>query len=166
MKKRLFRLVVLAGGVWGLAACARVSDGALLVFSIRLPAIAVVDGQLLQGEVVLLTDRTGTVTLKAASKNQIPQAGAAKAAVTNCVGQLRYTSTTAGVIDLRCDGAVESELRFTMLGETRGYAYSQATVVPVSLTYGLAPDEAKAYLKLPPNRQLVARQGSADLELR
>ena len=175
MEKRLFMFAVLAGCLWGVGGCARVSDGALLVFSTRVPAFAVVEGQLLQGEVVLLTDRTGSATLKANSKFQGSQAvnqqsgvatSAVAQAVTQCVGQLRYTSTTAGVLDLRCDGAVQAELRFTMLSETRGYAYSQTPSPAVSLTYGLAPDEAKAYLKPPPNKQLRARPGSADLELR
>lgn len=166
MKKRLFALVVLGGCVCILAACARVAEGTLLVFSTRVAAIAVVDGQLLQGEVVLLTDRTGTATLKSTANTPRPAPGMGKPAVTQCVGQLRYTSTVAGVFDLRCDAAVQAELRFTMLSETRGYAYSQAATPAVSLTYGLAPEQAKAYLKLPPNKQLVARPGSPDLELR
>jgi hypothetical protein len=124
--------------------------GALLVFSTRVPVISVVGAQLLQGDVLLLTDRITASTLKTNSKTQSPQVGAGNTVVTNCMGQLRHTGTVADVMDLRCEGAVEAELRFTMLSETRGYTYTQATVVPVSLTYGLAQDEAGAYLNFSP----------------
>jgi hypothetical protein len=149
----------------GLMACAQVSDGSLLIFSSRVPAIALVNGQLLQGEVQLMPDRTGSATLTTRTKPP-SAAGADNARITSCVGQLRYTSSVAGAIDLRCSGGVAAELAFTMLSETRGYAYSQTSGVPVSMTYGLAPDEARAYLKVPDDKRLLVRPGSADSELR
>lgn len=164
MKQRLFAFSVLAGLAVALVGCAQVTDASLLVFSTRTPAIAVVNGQLLQGEVLLQPDRTGSATLKSAAQGQAT--GADPSVVSSCVGQLRYTSTVAGSIDLRCNGGIGEELRFTMLSETRGYAYGQSPAVPISLTYGLTVTEAKAYLKLPPGKQLVARAGSNDLELR
>lgn len=145
--------------------CAQVADGSLLIFSSRVPAIALVNGQLLQGEVQLLPDRTGSATLSARAKPlSAPSADAGR--ISSCVGQLRYTSSAAGAIDLRCSGGVAAELAFTMLSETRGYAYSQTPGVSVSMTYGLAPDEARAYLKVPGDKRLVVRAGSSDLELR
>ena len=164
MKQLLFASTLLASVVAGLGACAQVSEGSLLLFSTRVPAIALVDGQLLQGEVVLLPNRTGSVALQSSASK--PGGGGDKKLVSSCVGQMRYTSTVAGVMDVRCDGGVETELRFNMLSDTKGYAYSQALGVPVSLTYGLAPDEARAYLKLPANKQLMGRLDSPELELR
>ena len=150
--------------LWAATGCAQVSDGSLLIFSSRVPAIALVNGQVLQGEVQLMPDRTGSATLS--SRTKPPSAGADSARITSCVGQLRYTSSVAGTIDLRCNAGVGVELVFTMLSNTRGYAYSQAPGVSVSMTYGLAPDEARAYLELPSGRALVLRPGSSDLELR
>ena len=49
--------------------------GALLMFSNRVPAISVAGGQLLQGDVLLLTDRTAASTLKVNSKTQRSQVG-------------------------------------------------------------------------------------------
>lgn len=159
--------MVVMGFALGLVGCAQVSEVSLLIFSTRVPAIALVNGQLLQGEVQLLPDRTGAVTLSANTKTQSAMGtGADKSFITSCVGQLRYTSTVAGVIDLRCSGGIACELVFTMLSETRAYAYGQLAGVPVSMTYGLTPDEAKAYLKLPTDKRLVARPGSSELELR
>jgi hypothetical protein len=152
--------------LWGATGCAQVSDGSLLIFSSRVPAIALVNGQLLQGEVQLMPDRTGSATLAARAKPLGASSGADSARITSCVGQLRYTSSVAGAIDLRCNTGVAVELVFTMLGSTRGYAYSQALGAPVSMTYGLTPDEARAYLQLPSGRALVVRPGSSDLELR
>ena len=150
--------------VLGLSGCAQVADGSLLVFSSRVPAIALVNGQLLQGEVQLMPDRTGSTTLTSHAKPL--STGTDNARIASCVGQLRYTSSVAGAIDLRCSGGVAAELAFTMLSSTRGYAYSQTPGVSVSMTYGLAPDEARAYLKLPDDKRLVLRPGSSDLELR
>jgi hypothetical protein len=150
----------------GLMACAQVSDGSLLIFSSRVPAIALVNGQLLQGEVQLMPDRTGSATLTNRTKPLSTGSGADNAHITSCVGQLRYTSSVAGAIDLRCSGGVAAELAFTMLSETRGYAYSQTPGVSVSMTYGLTPDEARAYLKVPDDKRLLVRPGSAYLELR
>jgi hypothetical protein len=117
------------------------------------------------GDVLILMDRIGACILKANSKTQSSQVGAGNTAMTNCVGQLRYTSTVAGVIDLRCDAAFKAKLQFTMLSEMHGYTCSQATETSVSLVYGFAPDEAKAYLELPPNKQLFSGVGGANLEL-
>lgn len=171
MKQRQFAssavagVAAIAGLAFGLSGCAQVSDGSLLIFSSRVPAIALVHGQLLQGEVQLMPDRTGSATLTTRTK-PLSGAGADNARITSCVGQLRYTSSVAGAIDLRCSGGVAAELAFTMLSETRGYAYSQTPGVSVSMTYGLAPDEARAYLKLPDDKRLLVHSGSADLELR
>jgi hypothetical protein len=166
MKKLQYAGILVASVAWGLTGCAQVSEVSGLLFSTTVPAIALVNGQLLQGEVLLLNDRSGRATLKSSAKPPTTGSSAEKNFVSSCIGQLRYTSTVAGVLDLRCDGGVQTELRFTMLSETRGYAYGQTPHVAVSLTYGLTSDEAKAYLKLPANKQLVGRLDGPELELR
>lgn len=148
----------------GLTACARVADSSLQLFSTTVPAIAMVQGQLLQGEAQLAPDRTGTVTLAGDADASEPLAGASP--VARCVGRLRYTSTAAGIIDLRCSTGVAAELRFTLLSETRGYAYGESAGGPVSLALGLSPQEARAFLSVPANKQLLERPETHTLELR
>ena len=46
-----------------LAGCANLNDTGMSILSTRVPAFAVINGQLVQGDMTLYTDRTGTVTL-------------------------------------------------------------------------------------------------------
>lgn len=146
--------VVIVTALVILTGCARINDYASWPLTSSMDALAIVNGQLLQGEVKLLTDRTGKVTL-----------AAAKGPVTSCVGGLRFTGTTAGAIDLRCNDGSVVDMQFALLSEARGYAYGQTASGPVSLTFGLSNAQAQAYLKLPPNRKLVEVGKEKTLEL-
>jgi hypothetical protein len=137
-----------------LGGCAMVMDMSKRVFATPTNALAIVGEQVLIGDVVLGVDRTGSVTLNAE-----------KGQPDSCIGSMRYTSTMAGTIDLRCSGAVAAELQFRMLGNSRGYAYGQSDKVAVSLTFGLSNQEARAYLVVPPNKKLVENPESELLEL-
>jgi len=88
--------------------------------------------------------------------------------LSSCVGRFRYTGTTMGSMDLRCNNGATADLRMALMGETRGYGYGQtATGGPASLTFGLSPAEARAHLTVPAGRQLVDRKESGSgLELR
>jgi hypothetical protein len=143
----LTTLVILSG-------CARINDYASWPMSSSIDAIAIVNNQLLQGDVKLVPDRTGRATLSAA-----------QGPITSCVGALRFTGTTTGAIDLRCNDGSTVDLQFAMLSEARGYAYGQTASGPVSLTFGLSNAQAQAYLKLPPNRKLVETGKDKKLEL-
>ncbi|QDL54418.1 hypothetical protein [Rhodoferax aquaticus] len=160
-----WRTATALGLVGLLIGCARVSETSLLLFSTLLPATLVVDGQLLQGDMQLLPDRTGTMTVRSQRTAKTLQPSEA-APLVSCVGQLRYSATMHGVIDLRCNAGVETELRFNMLSATRGYAYGQTPQGPVSATFGLNTREARAYLTLPPGKQLVDTGDSYFFELR
>jgi hypothetical protein len=135
-----------------LGGCAMVNDRALRLFSSSANAYAIVNGQLLQGNMIFLPDRTGNLTL-----------ATDKGAITDCSGQVRYESTTGGSIDLRCSDGVTAQLRYSLLSETRGYAYGPATASAAagavtgaaSLTFGLPAAQAVAYLTAPPGKKLV-----------
>ena len=137
-----------------LSGCAKINDYASWPLTSSIDAIAIVDSQLMQGEVKLVPDRTGRVTLSAA-----------QGAITSCVGSLRFTGTTAGAIDLRCNDGSVLDMQFALLSEARGYAYGQMASGPVSLTFGLSNAEARAYLKVPANRKLVEGGKDKKLEL-
>ena len=137
-----------------LSGCAKMNEYASWPLTSSIAAVAIVNAQLLQGEVRLVPDRTGRVTLSAA-----------QGAVTSCVGSLRFTGTTAGAIDLRCNDGSAVDMQFAMLSEVRGYAYGQSASGPVSLTFGLSNAEAQAYLKVPAKRKLVEAGKDKKLEL-
>lgn len=140
----------------GLGGCALVNEASSLALSTAVPAQAVVSEQLVRGELVLSPDRTGLATLRA----DPPSGGdaAAKAdggpVLTSCVGRLRYTATTAGVVDLRCNDGAMAEVRVTLVSDTRGYGYGEGNTGLASMVFGMTPKEARAYLPVPPKAEI------------
>ncbi len=130
--------------VLALGACAKVNDKALGLFSSGADAYVIVDGQFLTGNVTLIPDRTGRLAFSADS-----------GPVTQCAGSMRHTASNAGMIDLRCNNGAVAQLQFTLITETRGYAYGAASGMPVSLTFGLSPGDARAFLTLPAGKKWV-----------
>jgi hypothetical protein len=129
--------------VVGLSACANFDNLSVQLGSSRPLAILQVQDQRLDGMVTLSPDRTGTLS---ATANQ--------GEPSTCMGQLRFTSTTQGVVDLRCNDGTAAVLQFSMLTSVKGYAYGASNKGPVALTLGMMDDEARAYLR--------TQTGSAD----
>jgi len=121
-----------------LSGCAQTYDLVMHLYASEVAAYAVVEDRLLSGRLRLYTDRTGTLTLN--------DAGAAL----DCMGALRYTSSTGGTIQLRCSNGVQTALTFQSLTETSGHGRSTSA----SLAYGLAPEQARAWLHPPTGQQI------------
>lgn len=153
MKSHSLWNMTAAAVVLGLAGCAMVNDKALHLFSSDAPAFAIVNGQLLEGAVTLLPDRTGHLGVTGS-----------KEPITSCSGFVRYESSTAGSIDLRCNDGTAASMRYSLLSETRGYAYGATANGTASLTFGLAPAQAAAYLTVPAGQKLVVRGEGLDLQ--
>lgn len=163
-----------------LSACADINDTGMAALATRVTAYAIVNEQLVQGEMTLYTDRTGTVALRvevakpAADHNSFDIISPAKPVerpvdrpiLNSCLGRFRYTATTYGVIDLRCNEGSTAEVRMALIGETRGYGYGQTTTGVVSLTFGMAPTEARAHLSAPLGKQLWETNSASGLEMR
>ena len=154
------RMVCCIGLLGAVAGCAQINDAGLAILSSKLPAIAIVDGQLLQGEIQLFPDHSGTVSVRSQGASGTGQNG-----TFSCIGRLRYTATSTGAIDLRCSGGVVGDLKMTLLGETRGYGYGPTASGAASLVFGMTAQESRAHLIVPPDRQLVERAGTSYLEL-
>jgi hypothetical protein len=152
------------------AGCADLNDTGLAALSYKVQAYAIVDEQLVKGEMVLFPNHTGTITLRADAAPldapAAPAAGLAKPAMTSCVGRFRYTGTTAGVIDLRCNDGAVADMRMALIGETRGYGYGYTATGLASVVFGFTPAQARAHLTVPPGRQLLERAEGDGLELK
>jgi hypothetical protein len=156
-----------------LVGCADINDTGLAALSYKVSAYAIVDEQLVQGEMVLFPDHTGTITLRAeavpagmvVAANNAPRPPG-KAVMTSCVGRMRYTGTTAGVIDLRCNDGAIADLRMALIGDTRGYGYGYTATGLASVVFGFTPAEARAHLTVPPGKQLLERAEGGGLELK
>lgn len=125
-------LALLLGG------CAKTNDLVMRLYASEVPAHAVVGEQLLGGTLRLYTDRTGTLTLQEADT------------ALRCMGTLRYTRSNGGTVQLQCSNGVQTTLDFVALTETSGHGLGSAA----SLAYGLAPQQARAWLRPPPGRQI------------
>ena len=169
----IFRFLI-ASVVAGLfAGCADLNDTGLAALSYKVAAYAIVDEQLVQGEMVLFPDHTGTITLRAqadpagmaVAANSAPRP-TGKAVMTSCVGRMRYPGTTAGVIDLRCNDGAIADLRMALIGDTRGYGYGYTAAGLASVVFGFTPAESRAHLTVPPGKQLLERTEGGALELK
>ena len=137
-----------------LGGCAKVNDKTLGWFSTNVDAFVIVNSQLLTGNVALIPDRTARLAFSDGS-----------GPVSSCAGSMRHTASNAGVIDLRCSDGSVAELQFSLITETRGYAYGSTAGGPVSLTFGLPPEEASAFLTAPAGKKLVQAKPGGTLTL-
>lgn len=159
---------------WVLTGCADLNDTGLSALSTRVPAFAIVNDQLLHGEMTLFPDHTGAVSLRgrvvsgdgAQGVVAAVQPPSGKIVLNSCVGRMIYTATTMGIVDLRCNDGSVVDLRVALIGETRGYGYGQTSAGLASLTFGLSTAESRAHLTVPANRQLMEGSDSSYLELR
>lgn len=154
MPLRIFVNVAVACTALWLAGCAKVNDTSLRLVSTRVDAFAVVNGQVLSGNVILIPDRTARVTFS-------PEKGAELA----CLGSMRHTATNSGSVELTCSDGTNTQLQYTLLTETRGYAYGTNAAGPASLVFGLSPQDARAYLTVPAGKRLVVQETDGLLQL-
>lgn len=123
-----------------LSGCAWMHSKAMRAVATPSLALAVIGDRLLTGKAVLYTDRSATIELS----NETDPA-------LDCMGTMNYTNSTGGVLDLRCNDGSQIRLPYTALSETKGRASGGG----VSVTYGLPPENARAWLTPPAGRRLV-----------
>jgi hypothetical protein len=93
MKQQPIRAAMVACVVFGLLGCAQINDTAFSLFSSSVSAVAIVDGQRMQGEMQVFPNRTGNVRLRA-----VDTAGSTAGPLTACMGRLRYTAAFTGAV--------------------------------------------------------------------
>jgi hypothetical protein len=172
--RTLTTLGMLAPVLTLIAACADLNDTGLAALATRVQAYAVVNEQLVQGEMTLYPNHTGTVALRVEVSQSTsvgidpnaPTKPVERPILNSCLGRFRYTATTYGSIDLRCNDGSSTDLRMALIGETRGYGYGQTATGLASLTFGMSPTEARAHLTTPPGKQLQESGTSSGLELK
>jgi hypothetical protein len=150
-----------------------VDDKAQALFASTSDAIALVNGQLLVGKLQIGIDHTGTLLLAQPAPAPVPKAAASgttsstatNISRTSCSGRFRYTSSTAGAVDLRCNDGTSVDMTIALLSVTRGYGYGQNAAGPASMTFGLTPQAARAYLLVPAGKQLKDAATAPFLEL-
>jgi hypothetical protein len=126
-----------------LSACANPSGARMGLFTTTTPVVAIVGGELYTGESVCFLDGTGRLDLHASTDP-------AQA----CSGRFRYESDHLGVGDMRCNGKTDASFQFRALSTMTGYGFGRAQEAEVSFAYGMTPEQATPYLRLPSGKKL------------
>ncbi len=137
-------VLCLALGGW-----ADVADAGLL--SSTGPVIAVLDGELLVGEVIAHFAGWGTIAVRSPSNPGL-----------TCVGEFSATDALGDAGQLRCSNGATAAFQFQRLSLRRGYGAGTSGSA-LSFTYGLTAEESAPYLKLPAGKAL-RREGN-DIQL-
>jgi hypothetical protein len=137
--QRLLLISALAAGSL-LGGCAWMHNKAMRAVASSSLALAVIGDRLLTGQAVIYTDRSATIELSDDTEPAL-----------DCMGTMSYTNSTGGVLDLRCNDGSQIRLPYTAISEIQGRAAGGG----VSVTYGLPPENARAWLTPPPGRRVV-----------
>lgn len=127
-----------------ISGCANESGARMGLFSATSPVIAILADDLFLGEATGYMDRTGTIQIKSSVNDDV-----------HCIGEFRYTGTKTGIARVRCNDGAEAALDFTGLSALSGYGFGTSTRGPASFTFGLTPEQASQYLKLPQGKKLT-----------
>lgn len=106
------------------------------------PVIAIVDGELLVGEVTAHLAGWGTIALRSPSNPGL-----------TCVGEFSATEALGDAGQLRCSNGAAAAFQFQRLSLRRGHGTGTGGSA-LSFTYGLTAGESAPYLKLPYGRAL------------
>lgn len=134
-----------------LGGCAALNDTTMRILATPVPALAVLGERVLAGEALIYTDRSATLQLRSDGDPAL-----------SCMGTMRYTSSTAGALKLRCSDGSETQFPYAALSETSGHGRADAQ--EVSLTYGLDAEQARAWLRPPAGKRLIVNGSSLRLE--
>jgi hypothetical protein len=122
------------------------------LFSVKLPVIAILHGDLFVGEAIASVNRKGTIDLRSVLDGK-----------GKCFGSFRFTDAKTGVADMQCNDGSAARLSFNALSTFSGYGSGSTPNGPASFTFGLRPEVAALHLILPPGKKLV--EGSEGLRL-
>jgi hypothetical protein len=139
---RLFSigLAALSVGLAGVASPA-VAGG---LFSATGAVIAIVADELYVGEAEGHLGGAGTLAIHSQKNPAL-----------TCIGDFTSSAAQGGAGQLQCSDGNTATFRFTRLTVYRGYGVATFSHGEMHFAYGLAPDEAGAYLKLPVGKRLM-----------
>lgn len=112
------------------------ADAGLL--SSTAPVIAILDGELLVGEVTAHLAGWGTIALRSSSNAGL-----------TCTGQFTATEALGDAGQLKCSDGASATFQFQRLSLRRGYGAGTSSRGELRFTYGLTAEESAPYLKSP-----------------
>ena len=150
--KRLYAILGIVALTLTMIADVKCEEAQMGLFSVKLPVIAVLHGELFVGEAIASVNRKGTIDLRSVLDGK-----------GKCFGSFRFTDAKTGVADMQCNDGSAARLPFSALSTFSGYGSGSTPNGPASFTFGLRPEVAALHLILPPGKKLV--EGSEGLRL-
>jgi hypothetical protein len=142
--------IMVLGACIGLASSATVLGGGLL--SATGPVIAIVGGDLFVGEAEGHLSGAGTLNIHSQKDPAL-----------TCLGQFTSTAELGGSGQMRCSDGSTATFHFQRLTMFCGHGVGNSGRGPISFAYGLTPEKARPYLKLPEGKKLT--HNGTELEL-
>lgn len=134
-------LIICLAGFAGFTGWASQAGAGL--FSSTGAVIAILDGELFQGEAKGKLDGSGTIRIQSRTKPDV-----------TCLGQFTSSAKLGGKGNMLCSDNATATIQFKRLTIFRGYGTGNTSRGPMSFTYGLNAHESEPYLKLPPGKAL------------
>ena len=116
------------------------------------PVIAILDGELLVGEVTAHLAGWGTIALRSRSNPAL-----------TCAGEFSATEALGDVGKMTCSDGASATFEFQRLSLRRGYGAGNSSRGALSFTYGLTAEESASYLKLPAGKALQGEGNNLQL---
>jgi hypothetical protein len=139
-----------------LAACIGLAGSATVLgeelFSATGTVIAILAGDLFVGEAEGHLSGAGTLAIHSQKDPAL-----------TCLGQFTSSAKLGGSGQMHCSDGSTATFHFQRLTMFRGHGVGNFSRGSMSFAYGLTPEEAKPYLKLPEGKQLT--HNGTDLEL-
>jgi hypothetical protein len=150
---RKLTYAVLLVGYCMTTGCTNASGARMGLFSGASPVLAILYGDLFIGEAVGYVNGTGTIDIQSAVYSE-----------KRCVGEFRYTGMKTGIATVTCNDGARAKMQFNSLSMLSGYGFGVSDRGPASFTYGLTPEEASEYLRLPEGSELVETDDGPKLQ--
>jgi hypothetical protein len=136
------KFIFLAFSALVLCSCGN-EHGRMGIFSAEADVLGIMQDDLFVGQAVGYLDRTGTIELVSTVDQSI-----------RCVGEFRYTGSKTGKGQITCNDGNIADFQFNSLTSLSGYGYGTSSRGGFSFTYGLSPDDASKYLRLPSGKKM------------
>jgi hypothetical protein len=143
------RLLLIIAVCSALSACANTSGARMGLLTTTMPVVALVSNEVYTGDAVSYIDGTGKMRLKAETDPQ-----------RECQGAFRYETGNFGKGKLQCADGSTAVFHFHAMSTLTGYGYGKADRGHVRFTYGLTPDQAAPYLRLPAGKKLQRKDSA------
>lgn len=138
--------------VLAIAGCTNQSGAHMGLLNTTSPVLAVVAGEVYTGQSVCHWDGTGAIQLKSLADSH-----------RECSGDFHYESQDLGVGDIHCSAGPAATFQFRALGTLTGYGFGRAREGEVTFAYGMTPEQADPYLRLPPGTKLQRKDDKISL---